>query len=440
MADKKIEATEPNATESAVIELTADIRDIGEQISDTAKKLENTATKEDFSALQEKLSEQDNRINSVLTDFSQGIVNGKAEYKDPYAGNTGFSRFLHNVYTAHRKSNSYVDESLKSHQERMAAEGKTKWASGVANEAIDAEGGYLVPTQTFNEIVQPAVEGSQIISRVRQIPVQTNSIKLNRKDVTTLASGGITGGTVAYWTGEQGAITPSQPAFGTFRLELNKLAALVAVTSELLDDSPVSMGAILREDFINAIQWKIEDAILNGDGVGKPTGLLSSNAVVSVAKESNQTATTINTQNVLKMWSRCYATNRQNAVWLVNQDCEPQLYALSLAVGTAGGSLVNLFNIANGPQGSLLGRPVIMSQHCQTLGTVGDIWLVDLSQYYMIMKGEQFAESMHLYFDTDKMAYRVTTRTDGASVWANSLTAAKGSNTLSPFVNLATRA
>jgi HK97 family phage major capsid protein len=70
-----------------------------------------------------------------------------------------------------------------------------------------------------------------------------------------------------------------------------------------------------------------EDAIVEGTGAGQPLGILNSPALISVAKETGQAAATIVKENVDKMWSRMWARARKNAIWLINQDIEPQLLA-----------------------------------------------------------------------------------------------------------------
>jgi HK97 family phage major capsid protein len=80
-------------------------------------------------------------------------------------------------------------------------------------------------------------------------------------------------------------------------------------------------------------------------------------------------------------------------------------------------------------------------EHASTLGTVGDIALVDLSQYLLIDKGGMnSASSIHVRFLNDEMTFKFTLRIDGQPIWNSALTPAKGSNTQSPFVVLATRA
>jgi hypothetical protein len=82
----------------------------------------------------------------------------------------------------------------------------------------------------------------------------------------------------------------------------------------------------------------------------------------------------------------------------------------------------------------------IATEYNAALGSVGDIALVDLSQYMLVDKGGvQMATSMHVAFDTDEMRFRITYRVDGKPMWSKSLTPFKGSTSRSPFVALAAR-
>jgi HK97 family phage major capsid protein len=163
---------------------------------------------------------------------------------------------------------------------------------------------------------------------------------------------------------------------------------------------------------------------------------------VSVAKETGQAAATVVAQNVIKMWARMWARSRANAAWFVNQDVEPQLMQMSVAVGT-GGQLIYMppGGLSGQPYGTLFGRPVIPTEFNPTLGTVGDIVLADWSQYKLANKGAvKAASSMHVQFLTDQMCWRFTARYDGQVTWKAALTPYKGTNTQSPFITLATRA
>jgi HK97 family phage major capsid protein len=92
------------------------------------------------------------------------------------------------------------------------------------------------------------------------------------------------------------------------------------------------------------------------------------------------------------------------------------------------------------PFATLMGRPVVPAEYCQTVGTVGDIILADMSQYQMIEKGGiQQASSIHVQFVYDETVFRFVYRCDGESKWNSALTPKNGTNTVSPFVALASR-
>jgi HK97 family phage major capsid protein len=114
---------------------------------------------------------------------------------------------------------------------------------------------------------------------------------------------------------------------------------------------------------------------------------------------------------------------------------------MALNVGT-GGSAVWLTDAHGTPQLTLLGRPVIMTEKAPgVLGTVGDISFVDLNRY---MIGDREALSIetsaHVKFTSDQTTIRAIQRNDGRPAVLSAITPQNGSATLSPYVNLATRA
>lgn len=128
--------------------------------------------------------------------------------------------------------------------------------------------------------------------------------------------------------------------------------------------------------------------------------------------------------------------------WFINQDTLPELMSMSQPVGTGGAPVWLPAGGASGkPYDTLFGRPVTEIEQAASLGTVGDIILADLSQYLCIEKGGlQSASSIHVQFVTDEQVFRFVARIDGQPLWQAALTPFKGtSNTVSPFVALATR-
>jgi HK97 family phage major capsid protein len=218
--------------------------------------------------------------------------------------------------------------------------------------------------------------------------------------------------------------------------------ALVPVSDEMLEDS-VALNSYLPKKMGQSIQWKANESILFGAGNGQPSGaLIAGGAVVTVAKDSGQASGTLSALNLANMIARLPEGSFPNAVWIVNNDVLPALFTLTLGnypIYLPAGSPVG--GIQNSPYGTLLGRPVLVSQHANTFSSVGDVILVDLDYYQTITKagGIQMATSMHLYFDADATAFRTTFRMDGQSKITTAISPAKGTNKLSPFVQLAAR-
>lgn len=322
-----------------------------------------------------------------------------------------------------------------------AHEARENRAATGLNEKIPSDGGFLVGTDFSSELLTKAHDAAQLASRVRKMGISSsaNSIKIPGIDETSRADGSRWGGVVTYWADEAAAYTASAPKFKMIELALNKLTGLCYATDEMLQDSSV-LGGVISNAFTEEFAFKIDDCIFGGDGAGKPLGIYGHSSTISVAKESGQSADTIVFANVAKMWARLWNRSRGNAVWVANQDIIPQLMQLKDSAGNA------IFLPANGAAGSplydtLLGKPVLYIEQAKTLGDLGDLSLMDLSQYIMIDKGRMnSASSMHVRFLYDEMVYKFTYRVDGQPIWTTALTPANGSNTVSPFVMLAARA
>ncbi len=311
------------------------------------------------------------------------------------------------------------------------------------NEGVPAEGGFLVQTDHVNELLKRTYELGVLASRVRKIPVSANAngLTINAVAENDRATGSRWGGVQAYWLHEAGTKLPTNPTFRQMELKLKKLIGLCYATDELLQDT-TALESVISQAFSEEFAWMIDNAIFRGGGANQPLGITGHPATIAVGAEPGQAANTVLYENIVNMWSRAWGRGRGNSAWFINQDIEPQLFTMSLAVGVGG---VPVYMPAGGasasPYGALMGRPVIPIEQASTLGTIGDITLADMSQYLMIDKGGmQTATSIHVAFTTDESAFRFVYRCDGQPTWDQPLVPANGpGNTLSPFVQLATR-
>ena len=301
----------------------------------------------------------------------------------------------------------------------------------------DAYGGFLVPEQMLPDFLRTEPEPDPMLGRLTNIPMNSPIVNINArvdKDHSSSVSGGLT---VAR-NMETQSTSSSRMQFEKVRLEAYSLFGLTYATEELLTDSPVTIAALLQQGFRDEFTSHMINERLNGTGAGEHMGIMNSPCLISVAKETSQTADTINITNLIKMRSRCWGY--QNAVWLANHDTIPQLFALNLASGSAGAIFYQPSLQADMPD-MLLGRPIYYTEYCKTLGDKGDIVLGNWTQYLEgLYQPLQSAESVHVRFLNNERTFRLSLRNAGAPWWRTSLTPKNSSNTLSPFVVLDARA
>jgi HK97 family phage major capsid protein len=432
-----IQANAEKETRDITVEEKTELDGIFAEFSRTEEEL---ARRQQISALQEKAAQPQARkvvpaqptMQPVVTPNNglQHTVISTTQEK----GRNGFSHFgefLASVKAARLHGNP--DQRLIKNS-----------ASSYGSEGIGEDGGFAVPPDWRNSIMSLVDSEDSIIGMTDQQTTSSNMLVVPTDEKADWQSGGVT----ATWLDEVGTITQGKPKLSPLTVRANKLAGLVYLTDELLEDG-ASMGRYVQSKAPAAIQFAVNDALINGNGSGKPLGILNSNCLVTISKETSQAAATLLGHNVLKMWARMPAASRRRAVWMVNQDIEPQLMTMNIPIkNVAGTENVGGFpvyvppgGLSSAPFGTLLGRPIIPTECCATVGTVGDIILADWNRYLSVVKtgGIRADVSIHVEFERDLTAFRFILRV-GGQPWLSAAIARKnGSNTLSHFVALETR-
>jgi HK97 family phage major capsid protein len=306
-----------------------------------------------------------------------------------------------------------------------------------ANETDPSAGGVLVPDQWSDDLIYSVYAETvfaQLFDR-RETSTQFASVKIPGIDETSRAEGSRSGGFIALWQGESVPSTPSTMRSKLVEFVGKKLSIFTRATRELLNDAPM-LQAYIQKGFAAEGSFKLELASLSGTGAGQPLGILASPCLITVPKETGQASASIVGENVKKMWSRLPAPSRKRAIWLINEDGEGQLEDIS---GASGAALYVPAGTGGNPYALLKGRPVLVAEQCPALGTVGDIVLVDPSQYIVVDAGMKTALSVHARFDNDEVVFRFTWRLDGKGVYSSPITPFNGTQTRSPFITLAAR-
>lgn len=358
---------------------------------------------------------------AAATNLAAGIQVRDRIEDDPMRGFANAADFGRAVHAASRPSSAFIDDRL-----RFGA------APTSYHQETGTSEGYMVPPAMRDAIWANVYGDESLLSMVDHEPTSSNSVELITDESTPWGSTGIQ----ANWRSEGSQMSPSKLATNADSVKLHELYAFALSTEELLQDAP-RLNNRLTTKAGEAIRYKINEAFVNGTGAGQPLGWMNSAAKVTQAKEGSQVAATVVAANVAKMYARVINPNR--AEWLINQDVFPQLLTMTLSnqpIWTPPAS-----GFSNAPGGILLGRPVRILENCATVGTEGDIQLVNGDGYYAASRDSapQFASSMHLYFDYNMQAFRWTFRLAGQPFMSAPISPAKGSTTRSHFVTLAVR-
>lgn len=227
-------------------------------------------------------------------------------------------------------------------------------------------------------------------------------------------------------------MTASQPKFRKINWELHKTYVLQYATDELLADVGM-MNAIIQQSSMEELEFLANYDVLLGIGGDRPSGALLSPALISISRAATSA---ISHADIVAMWARLLPRSKANAKWYISSDVHAQLDQLTFTSGSTG--ILSPY-VSYGADGvmRIYGKPVVETEFNPALGTLGDIFLADMSQYlYWEKNAVEAASSIHVQFLTDQTAFRFIYRNDGQTALASAITPANGGATQSPFVAL----
>ena len=264
----------------------------------------------------------------------------------------------------------------------------------------DTEGGYLVPDE-FEKTLIESLEEENIFRKLAHV-INTSS---GDRKIPVVATKG-----TASWVDEEGLIPDSDDSFGQVSIGAYKLGTLIKVSNELLNDSVFNLEAYISKEFGRRCGAKEEDAFFNGDGTGKPTGILHATLGAEVGV-TTASPTEIKADEIIDLFYSLKAPYRKRAVWILNDTTVKAIRKLKDANGNY---LWQPALTADTPD-TLLGRPVYTSAYVPNIeagkktvifGDLGYYWIAD-------RQGRTFKKLSELYATTDQTGFVATQRVDG---------------------------
>jgi HK97 family phage major capsid protein len=264
----------------------------------------------------------------------------------------------------------------------------------------DSEGGYLVPDE-FERTLVEALQEENIFRTMAKI-IQTAS---GDRKIPVVASKG-----TASWVDEEGAIPESDDAFGQVSIGAYKLATMIKVSEELLNDSVFNLESYIAREFARRIGAKEEESFFIGDGTGKPTGIFNSTGGAELGVTA-ASATAITVDEIMDLFYSLKSPYRKNAVFVMNDSTVKAIRKLK----DGNGQYLWQPSITAGQPDTILNRPVKTSAYVPAIaagaktiafGDFGYYWVAD-------RQGRSFQRLNELYAATGQVGFKATQRVDG---------------------------
>nr|DAK85095.1 MAG TPA: major capsid protein [Caudoviricetes sp.] len=294
-----------------------------------------------------------------------------------------------------RASNEYKNAFWKLMRNKANFEVKNSLKIGE-----NTEGGYLAPDE-FERTLVEALEEEDIFRNLANV-IQTSS---GDRKIPVVATKGN-----ASWVDEEGEIPESDDSFKQVTLSAYKLATMIKVSEELLNDSAFDLESYIAKEFGRRMGTKEEEAFFVGDGTGKPTGILDDTAGGEIGK-TTASSTAITFDEIMDLFYSLRSPYRKKATFLMNDSTVKAIRKLK----DAQGQYLWQPSVTAGTPDTILNRPVLTSSYMPEIAAGNKTIAFGDYQYYWIAdrEGRSFKRLSELFAITDQIAFISTQRVDG---------------------------
>ena len=320
-------------------------------------------------------------------DLELSKVVGKPIVDAPYCENNKSKPF--------RESSEYKDAFWKVMRNKSSFEVKNALEKGT-----DSEGGYLVPDEFEHTLVQ-ALEEENIFRGLANV-IQTSS---GDRKIPVVATKG-----TASWVDEEGTIPESDDSFSQVSIGAYKLATMIKVSEELLNDSVFDLESYIATEFGRRIGNKEEEAFIIGDGSSKPTGILSATGGGELGKTTSG-VTSISFDDIMDLFYSLKSPYRKNAIFIMNDSTVKAIRKLK----DGNGNYIWQPSMTAGTPDTILNCPVLTSTYMTEVAAGNKTIAFGDFKYYWIAdrQGRSFKRLNELYAVTGQVGFVATQRVDG---------------------------
>ncbi len=306
------------------------------------------------------------------------------------------------------KTGRASDEYKKNFWNAMRSKAPAPNVTNALQIGTDSEGGYLVPDEFENTLVE-ALEEENVFRQMAKI-IQTSS---GDRKIPVVASKG-----TASWMDEEGAYPESDDSFGQVSIGAYKLGTMIKVSEELLNDSVFDLQSYITREFARRIGSKEEEAFFTGNGTGKPLGILAATGGAETGITS-ASATAVTADELIDLYYSLKSPYRKNAVWTLNDSTVKAIRKLK----DGNGQYLWQPGITAGAPDMILGRPVRTSAYMPAIAAgAKTIAFGDFSYYWIAdRQGRSFKRLNELFAATGQVGFLASQRVDGKLVLAEAV-------------------
>lgn len=200
-------------------------------------------------------------------------------------------------------------------------------------DASDASGGFLVPTDMADRIISRAPTPTRVASKVTQLTTSRDQLGIPR--VNYSLDDNYTTGIRVTWTGEtpasSTAMRVTDPVFGMTNIPVFTAMLSIPLTNDLIEDSQFPVISYITGKFAETVDLLRDNMILNGTGIGQPTGILANiggDTNVSPAYVASTNASALTADGIVRLATALPEQYDDNATFIFNKTNTMQAIAL----------------------------------------------------------------------------------------------------------------
>lgn len=280
------------------------------------------------------------------------------------------------------------------------------------NETTPSDGAFALPPDFRAGINSMLSAQDSLVNRLDQIYTPNLTITMPMDEDAPWTAAGIQVAAVA----EGAAYTQTKPVLKTWTGTLAKIGGLISVSEEALEDG-TQLGPYVQRKAADKLGYAMNAAVITAVG--------AAGNKIAVAKQAAEAVGAAPAAATLyQMYAQLFTSFRQNAVWLANPSLETSFFALNGTAALNYPIYIPAGGVLGNPTSTLLGKPVIFVEGLAAKGITGSLFLVDLKQFYGVLKSSGVKSDFTSFFafDQDLMSFKVSVRMAAKSKWSTVIT------------------